>query len=153
MHKFDNRYGSDPGNLAHRGLDDMLAGFVAILAGCRQLLRPGGIVVVTARPWRQRGELVDLPAAVIAAGADAGLIPAERCVALLAGLRGDHLVPRPSFFQLDHIRKARARGEPWHLIAQEDVLIFRAASFPGGSRELRGVSPGAAPDAMRERAA
>ena len=80
----------------------------------------------SARPWRQRGELVDLPGAVLAAGASAGLIPAERCVALLAGLRGQRLIPRPSFFQLDNIRKARARGEPWHLIVHEDVLVFRA---------------------------
>ena len=90
------------------------------------LLRPGGTVVVTARPWRQHGELVDLPGAVLAAGASAGLIPAERCVALLAGLRGQRLIPRPSFFQLDNLRKARARGEPWHLIVHEDVLVFRA---------------------------
>ena len=52
------------------------------------LLRPGGIAVITARPWRHHGELVDLPSAVIAAGPSAGLTPIERCVALLAGLRG-----------------------------------------------------------------
>ena len=43
--------------------DDLLAGFTRILAGCTVLLRPGGTVVVTARPWRQHGELVDLPGA------------------------------------------------------------------------------------------
>ena len=59
-------------------------------------------------------------------------------MALLAGLRGQRLIPRPSFFQLDNIRKARARGEPWHLIVHEDVLVFRAPVFPGGSRELKG---------------
>ena len=115
----------------------MLAGFTQILAGCRALLRPGGLVVVTARPWRHRGELVDLPAAVLATGASAGLIPAARCVALLAGLRGGKLIPRPSFFQLDNIRKARRRGEPWHLIVHEDVLIFRNPPFPGGSGNLK----------------
>jgi hypothetical protein len=138
VQKYDNRYSDDPANLASHGLDDLLAGFTRILAGCTALLRPGGTVVVTARPWRQHGELVDLPGAVLAAGASAGLIPAERCVALLAGLRGQRLIPRPSFFQLDNIRKARARGEPWHLIVHEDILIFRAPGFPGGSRELRG---------------
>ena len=138
VEKYDNRYSDDPANLACHGLDDLLAGFTQILAGCAALLRPGGTVVVTARPWRQRGELVDLPGAVLAAGASAGLIPAERCVALLAGLRGQRLIPRPSFFQLDNVRKARARGEPWHLIVHEDVLIFRAPGKPGGSRELRG---------------
>ena len=138
VEKYDNRYSDDPANLAFHGLDDLLAGFTRILAGCKALLRPGGTVVVTARPWRQRGELVDLPGAILAAGASAGLIPAERCVALLAGLRGQRLIPRPSFFQLDNIRKARARGEPWHLIVHEDVLVFRTAAFPGSSRELKG---------------
>jgi hypothetical protein len=133
VEKYDNRYSHDPANLAHHGLDDMLAGLTQILAGCKTLLRPGGLVVVTARPWRHRGELVDLPAAVLATGASAGLIPAARCVALLAGLRGGKLIPRPSFFQLDNIRKARRRGEPWHLIVHEDVRIFRNPPFPGGS--------------------
>ncbi len=92
--------------------------------------------MVTARPWRQRGELVDLPAAVLAAGASAGLIPAARCVALLAGLRGGKLIPRPSFFQLDNVRKARRRGEPWHLIVHEDLLIFRNPQPAAGAAEL-----------------
>ena len=94
--------------------------------------------MITTRPWRQRGELVDFPGAVLATGAAAGLIPVERCVALLAGLRDGTLVPRPSFFQLRNLREARARGKPWHLIAHEDVLIFRAPGFPGSSRELEG---------------
>jgi modification methylase len=138
VEKYDNRYSDDPANLASHGLDDLLAGFTQILTGCAALLRPGGTVVVTARPWRQRGELVDLPGAVIAAGRTAGLIPVERCVALLAGLRGEHLIPRPSFFQLDNIRKARARGEPWHIIVHEDVLVFQRPLTPVGSRELKG---------------
>ena len=138
VEKYDNRYSDDPANLACHGLDDLLAGFTRILAGCTALLRPGGTVVVTARPWRQRGELVDLPGAVLAAGASAGLIPAERCVALLAGLRGQRLIPRPSFFQLDNIRKARARGEPWHLIVHEDVLIFRAPANSLGFPRTQG---------------
>jgi modification methylase len=140
VRKYDNRYSDDPANLANlasRGLDGLLAGFTRILAGCAAPLRPGGTVVVTARPWRERGELIDLPGAILAAGGAAGLVPAERCVALLAGLRGQQLIPRPSFFQLDNVRKARARGEPWHLIVHEDVLVFTNPGFPGGSRELK----------------
>ena len=53
VRKYDNRYGHDPANLAHQGLDELLAGFTAILSGCAVLLRPGGLAVVTARPWRQ----------------------------------------------------------------------------------------------------
>ena len=103
----------------------------------RALLRPGGTAVITTRPTRQRGELVDYPSAVLAAGTAAGLIPADRCVALLAGMHGSRLIARPSFFQLDNTRKARARGKPWHLIAHEDVLVFREP-FPASSRELKG---------------
>nr|WP_282190003.1 hypothetical protein [Streptomyces sp. S1D4-11] len=40
--------------------------------------------MITAHPWRDRGELVDLPSAVLAAAEAAGLVPVERCVALLA---------------------------------------------------------------------
>ena len=61
----------------------------------------------------------------------AGLVPVARCVALLAGLRGGKLIARPSFFQLDNLRRARAKGQPWHLIVHEDVLIFRNPPYPG----------------------
>lgn len=123
--KFDNRYGDDKGNLAYRSsLAGLVDGFTDILRGCRALLHPGGVVVVTARPWRKRGDLVDLPSAVLAAGTAAGFIPLERCVALLAAVRGGQLVARPSFFQLQQVRKARSSGVPMHLIAHEDVLVL-----------------------------
>jgi hypothetical protein len=116
--------GTDKGNLAYRNLTGLADGFEQILRGCAVLLRPGGTVVVTARPWRKHGQLVDLPSAVIRAGLRAGLIPTERCVALLAAVRDGHLVARPSFFQLTAIRKARTAGIPLHLIAHEDVLVL-----------------------------
>ncbi|MEV0598470.1 DNA methyltransferase [Streptomyces sp. NPDC050315] len=128
--KFDYRYSHDPANLAHAGTDALLDAFTTVLAECRRLLRPDGHVAITTRPWRERGELVDLPSAVIAAGRNAGLTPVERCVALLAGLRDGHLVARPSFFQLKNIRDARAAGVPLHLIVHEDVLVFTATPTP-----------------------
>ncbi len=142
--KWDNTYGTDPANLASRRLDDLLAGLGEILAAVRTLLRPGGIAAVTTRPWRQRGELVDFPGAVPPAGAAAGLIPVDRCVALLAGMRGSRLIARPSFFQLDNVRKARTQGKPWHLIAHEDVLVFREP-VKAASAELRQARPGPPP--------
>ncbi|MER7276651.1 DNA methyltransferase [Dactylosporangium sp. NPDC000244] len=128
----NNHYndGSDRGNLAYRDLTGLTDGFAQILAGCATLLRPGGTVVVTARPWRKRGELADLPSAVIGAGIRAGLVPTERCVALLAAVRDGQLVARPSFFQLQSVRKARAAGTPLHLIAHEDVLVFTKPTSP-----------------------
>ncbi|ROO52860.1 DNA methylase [Micromonospora sp. Llam0] len=134
--KFDNRYGEDKGNLAYRSsLAGLVDGFTEILRGCHALLRPGGVVVVTARPWRKRGELVDLPSAVLAAGTAAGFVPLERCVALLAAVRGGQLVARPSFFQLQQVRKARSSGVPMHLIAHEDVLVLGKPQRSGSSRE------------------
>ncbi|MFJ2081272.1 TRM11 family SAM-dependent methyltransferase [Micromonospora chokoriensis] len=133
--KFDNAYndGTDRKNLAYRDLTGLADGFAQILAGCHTLLRPGGVVVVTARPWRKHGELVDLPSAVIGAGIRAGLTPVDRCVALLAAVRDGGLVARPSFFQLQAVRKARAAGTPMHLIAHEDVLVFIKSQTDSGS--------------------
>jgi modification methylase len=135
--KSDNRYndGTDKGNLAYRDLPGLVGGFTDILRGCVRLLRPGGVVVVTVRPWRKRGELVDLPSAVVGAGIAAGLMPIERCVALLAAVRDGRLVARPSFFQLQQVRKARAAGVPMHLIAHEDVIVLAKIRKSGSSGE------------------
>jgi DNA modification methylase len=134
VRKSDNTYndGTDRGNLAYRDLTGLADGFAQILAGCKVLLRPGGFVAVTARPWRKNGQLVDLPSAVIGAGVRAGLVPVDRCVALLAAVRDGGLVARPSFFQLQAVRKARTAGTPMHLIAHEDVLIFQAPDPDSG---------------------
>jgi modification methylase len=134
VQKSDNTYndGTDKGNLAYRDLTGLADGFAQILTGCATLLRPGGVVVVTARPWRKHGQLVDLPSAVIGAGIRAGLTPVDRCVALLAAVRDDQLVARPSFFQLQAVRKARRAGTPMHLIAHEDVLVFQASDAEHG---------------------
>jgi hypothetical protein len=141
VRKSDDRYGEDRANLAYRSTGGLVEGITGILAGCHTLLRPGGTVVVTARPWRRHGELVDLPAAVIAAGTRAGLVPTERCVALLAAVRDGLLVARPSFFQLHAARKARAAGTPVHLIAHEDVLVFTKPATSVGSGELTDSQP------------
>ncbi|MFE0174903.1 TRM11 family SAM-dependent methyltransferase [Streptomyces sp. NPDC059002] len=122
--KKDFRYSHDPSNLAHVSTDRLLHAFTEILTQCRHVLRPGGTVVVTTRPWRERGELIDLPSAVLAAGQAAGLTPAERNVALLAGIRDSRLIPRPSFFQMTNVRDARQRGIPLAVVQHEDVLVF-----------------------------
>jgi modification methylase len=138
VQKFDYQYSKDRGNLAHLTQDQLIDGFAKILAGCRAMLRPGGFVAITARPWRERGELVDLPSEVINAGVRAGLEPVERCVALLAGIRDGDLVARPSFFQLSNVRKKRADGEPQAVISHEDVVILRLSPAPEGSSRAAG---------------
>jgi tRNA G10 N-methylase Trm11 len=124
--KHDYRYSRDPDNLAHVGLDRLLGGMVGILTACQAFLRPGAIVAMTVRPYWHRGALIDLPGRLSHAITDrTELTLFERNVALLAGVRDDRLVPRASFFQLDQVRKARTRGLPRHLLAHEDLLVFR----------------------------
>jgi tRNA1(Val) A37 N6-methylase TrmN6 len=130
VHKYHHRYGDllDRGNLANIGHHRLLAGFTKILTATAAFQRPGGHIVITLRPWREHAELIDLPAQILACGIHAGLVPVERCVALLARVADNDLVARGSFFQRDFIRKQRHAGLPLHLIAHEDVLVFRAKS-------------------------
>jgi len=125
--KTDHRYSKDRANLAHRPLPALLEGFTEILDACRPLLASDAVAVVTARPYRRDGRLVDFPSAVIVAAAEAGYRLAERNVALLAGIRGDRLVPRASFFALHHLRDPRRAHGHRHLLIHEDVLVFVAS--------------------------
>lgn len=124
--KAHNRYSNDPANLAHVGLDRLVDAMGTILTGCAQLLRPGGYLAMTVRPYWHAGQLVDLTGAMARTGEAAGLVLYERNVALLAALRDDHLVGRASFFALEQVRKARARDVPRLVCAHEDLLVFRA---------------------------
>jgi modification methylase len=132
--KFDHTYSTDPTNLGRVNPSALLDALQDILVGCQQLLRPGGLLVLTARPYRHRDHLVDLPGQLTHLAETAGLALYERNAALLVGLREDRLVPRPSFFQLDRVRKARARGLPIRIIAHEDVLVFRQPATPSARR-------------------
>ena len=136
--KFDDAYSADPANLGRVNQPTLLEALEEILAGCQQLLAPGGLLVLTARPYRHRDQLVDLPGQLTQVAEAAGLLLYERNAALLVGLREDRLVPRPSFFQLDRVRKARARGLPLRIIAHEDVLVFRRPTNPRGDDQPGG---------------
>jgi modification methylase len=131
VHKSHFRYSTDPSNLAHLGTGGLLDGLRRVLSDATLLLRPGGFVALTVRPFWAGGELVDLPGAVEKVAEAAGLVPYERNVALLAGLRHDHLVPRVSFFALDQVRKARRRGLPRLVVAHEDLLVLRFSGQKG----------------------
>lgn len=88
---------------------------------------------MTVRPWWSAGQLVDLPGLLGPVGEDAGLELYERNIALLAGLRDDRLISRSSFFALDQVRRARARGIPRSVVAHEDLLVFRKPQLPDQS--------------------
>ena len=137
--KYDNRYGTRPGQPRQPAAWMTCSpGSPRSSPAARRCCAPAGSPWSPPGPGGSAASWSTCPAPSSPPAPRAGLIPVERCVALLAGLRGGTLIPRPSFFQLDNLRKARARGEPWHLIVHEDVLIFRAPRFPGSSRELKG---------------
>src|SRR5947209_5375173 len=127
VRKIHHRYGG-ASNLAYRDHDELADGFAQILTGCAALLRPGGIVAITARPYRRHGELVDIPGMVVAAGLNAGLRLHEECVALIAGIRDGRLIPRASFFQQKNVRSAIAAGDPQWLTQHEDVVLFQSCA-------------------------
>src|SRR5215217_4320496 len=133
--KFDDTYSSDPANLGRVNQPTLLKALQEILASCQHLLAPDGLLVLTARPYRHRDHLVDLPGQLTQVAEATGLVLYERNAALLVGLREDRLVPRPSFFQLNQVRKARAHGLPLRIIAHEDVLVFRQPQKPSRSRK------------------
>ena len=132
VEKLNTYYSSNPDNLAHlparptrTGRDSFEQAFAEILAGCRRMLAPDGHLVLTLRPYRLRGALVDLPGQTIELARSAGLTLAARHVALLCGLRGSELVSRTSFFQIQHQR--RGAIPRMLLIAHEDVLVFTSS--------------------------
>jgi modification methylase len=143
VHKRHHRYGRPGrGNLAYGGWDRLLDGFTQIMAGCHEMLRPGGIVVVTSRPVRRhRDDLIDLPTQVLTAAVSVGLEPVERCVALLAAVRGDQLIHRASMFAMLAVRRARADGIPLSVIAHEDVHVLRKLEHGDGAAEPGRNSP------------
>jgi modification methylase len=128
VRKSDFRYSADRANLAHQGVDEILAAMTAMFREAAFVLSPRGVVVLTARPYRRFGVLVDLPGRLVGAAEAGGFELVERNVALLCARRGDHLVPRASFFQLSEVRRARQHGAPLRVIAHEDVLVFGRAS-------------------------
>jgi hypothetical protein len=86
------------------------------------MLAPGGQLVMTVRPYRRDGALVDLPGQVERLAVASGLNLCARHAALLCGYDGTRLVPRASFFQIGH---QRSGAFPRMLIiAHEDVLVF-----------------------------
>ncbi|MBB2940527.1 tRNA G10 N-methylase Trm11 [Actinoplanes lutulentus] len=127
VQKHSHLYGDRAqGNLAYGGWTRLLDGFAAILTASYELLRPGGTVVITCRPVRrQRDDLIDLPGELLSIARSVGLLPVQRCAAMLAAVRDGQIVHRASMFGLMAVRRSRADGIPVHLVAHEDVLVLR----------------------------
>ncbi|MEY9859794.1 modification methylase [Catenulispora sp. GAS73] len=125
VEKWNHTYGNDPGNLAKQSVEELMDGFTAVLRGCTTLLKPGGFLVITARPFRRQGQMVDIPALATDAALAAGYSLHERCIALLAAACDNGLMARASFFQLVNARNAFAAGSPTHVTAHEEVVVAR----------------------------
>jgi DNA modification methylase len=131
-------YSRDPDNLGHAHGQAWRSGIAEVLAGCAWLLRPGGLVVTVTKNTRRSGRLNDLAAATIELAERAGFGYLQHIIALHAAIRDGQLAARPSFWQLTQTRKARARGQPCHLVVHEDVLVFTVPAFPASSETNTG---------------
>jgi modification methylase len=117
-------YSRDPANLGRVRGAGWRHGIGQVLAGCGQLLAPGGLLVTVTKNTRRAGRLNDLATLTIELADHAGFVYLQHLIALHAAVRDGGLVARPSFWQLTQTRRARARGEPAHLVVHEDVLVF-----------------------------
>jgi DNA modification methylase len=126
-------YSRDPANLGHARGDIWRSGIAEVLAGCAWLLRPGGLLVTVTKNTRRVGRLNDLATTTVRLAERAGFGYLQHIIALHAVVRDGGLVGRPSFWQLTQTRRARARGEPAHLVVHEDVLAFAKPAASLGS--------------------
>jgi modification methylase len=122
-------YSRNPANLGHARGQVWRSGIAEVLAGCAWLLRPGGLLVTVTKNTRRLGRLNDLAAGTVELAEQAGFGYLQHIIALHAAVRDGGLAARPSFWQLTQTRKARARGEPCHLVVHEDVLVFGLTSL------------------------
>lgn len=104
--------------------ESYLSAMASIYGACARMLRPGGHLVLVTKNMRWRGTLRNIAGDTTAVCQGLGLVYQQHVIALLATLRDDGLLPRPSYFQMTHVRHALARGERRHLVCHEDVLVF-----------------------------
>ncbi len=109
-----------------------------IYKACATVLKPGGYLILVTKDMRANGSLRNLSGEIITLCENLGLQYHQRIIGLLATIRDNQLVMRPSFWQTLHVRHASKRGERTHIVAHEDILVFhkptaRPASTPKAS--------------------
>jgi len=125
-------YSTDKANLGHARGPAYEQAMADVYAACHSVLRPGGHLVVVTKNTRRKGRTLDLAGLTVALAIAAGFSYLGHVIALHAAIRDGDLVARPSYWQTTQIRHARAKGEPAHLVAHEDVTVF---SLPATTRE------------------
>lgn len=119
-------YSTSRANLGHARGEAYRAAMAGIYAACHAVLRPGGLLVTVTKNTRRAGRSLDLAAVTVTLARGVGFTYLQHVVALHAAIRDGAPVARPSFWQLTQTRRARAKGEPVHLVVHEDVSVFRA---------------------------
>jgi len=117
-------YSTDKANLGHARGPAYEQAMADIYAACHRVLRPGGYLVVVTKNTRRKGRTLDLAGLTVTLATAAGFSYLGHVIALHAAIRDGDLVARPSYWQTTQIRHARAKGEPAHLVAHEDVTVF-----------------------------
>ena len=127
VEKSHDRYSTDRANLAHQPHHALVDGFTDILTKSRRLLDPGGVVAVTARPYRRAGLLVDIPGEVIRAGHSRRTRPFTNgsCACSPASMTATGSSHTPRSSNSKPSAKPAAAAHPLAVIAHEDLLIFR----------------------------
>ncbi len=118
-------YSPDRRNLGHARGEAYLAAMSEIYRACVATLKPGGFLVCVTKNMRTRGALRNLSGDTIALCEESGLLYWQHVIGLLATIRDNELVMRPSLWQTLQVRRYRARGDRTQVAAHEDVLVFR----------------------------
>ena len=125
-----HNYSPDRRNLGHARGNTYLTAMSDVYRACATVLKPGGYLVLVTKDMRSHGSLRNLSGETITLCENLGLHYHQRIIGLLASIRDTQLVMRPSFWQTLHARHAHARGERTHVVAHEDILVFRKPSHP-----------------------
>ncbi|MGH3005055.1 MAG: TRM11 family SAM-dependent methyltransferase [Gaiellaceae bacterium] len=136
--KQSRNYSTDRDNLGHARGQRYRTAMAAVYAASAAVLKPGGFLVVVTKNLRAGGAMLDLAGDTIDLCRASGLLYWQHVIALLAAIRDDELVPRPSFWQLTATRKALTRGDRTHVVCHEDVLVFRKPAAASGVEPARG---------------
>lgn len=103
----------------------VLVGLYEDLDAVADWVWPGGHIVITCRPWRRHGRLLDLPGKIHDAADAIGLVPADHCIALTPPIRGNRVRPR-IVSRAGHLPESTdIHGRPTAISAHLDVLVFR----------------------------
>ena len=120
-----SNYSPDRRNLGHARGNAYLEAMAEVYEASVTVLKPGGFLILVTKDMRSGGALRNLSGDTITLCEGLGLRYWQRIIGLLATIRDSEIVMRPSLWQMLTVRRARTRGERTHVVAHEDVLVFR----------------------------